>query len=373
MSRRTSRLSASALVCALVISISACGGGDETTFSTPDDSSPTTTATEEPTGDAADLEAQLRASAAFDDSDFTDLSTSQQDCIVSGVAAEPDLAASALADSEPSLDDALALTTIMLQCAPEMVRDLMSDGDETGDEIIAALSDDELTCIVDELVADPTVLSDAVEGADGTAMGLALIGCAPEAVADSMAEELGITSEQAACLLDEEGALMQLMLGADELEGDDAFAVMEDLLVAYEDCGIDVAGLMEEGDLDLDGDSFDFGVTDEDLAQFRSDCEAGDLESCDALFFQSEVGSDDEDFGATCGGTTDGSTAGACSYVPPTDEDLAQYRTDCAAGDMDACDDLYYNSDIGSDDEDFGATCGGTTDGTEPGTCWAQG
>ena len=37
------------------------------------------------------------------------------------------------------------------------------------------------------------------------------------------------------------------------------------------------------------------------------------MEACDQLFFLSDVGSDDEDFGRTCGGTADGTTAGLCS------------------------------------------------------------
>jgi hypothetical protein len=33
-----------------------------------------------------------------------------------------------------------------------------------------------------------------------------------------------------------------------------------------------------------------------------------------------------------------------------------------------ACDDLYYESDVGSDDEEFGSTCGGRRQETE-GSC----
>ena len=41
----------------------------------------------------------------------------------------------------------------------------------------------------------------------------------------------------------------------------------------------------------------------------------------------------------------------------------------CAAGDMDACDELYAVSDIGSDLEAFGDTCGGTAEEGSGGSC----
>jgi hypothetical protein len=363
------------IVGALALAVAACGGGDETTFSTPDDTAAVTESSEAPASDdavsgdeATDLEAELRASDAFDDPDFMSLPVERQDCVISAVAARPSLAESALSDTGPDVADGLELTTILLECAPEMVRELMSDGDETGDAMLDALSDQQLECIVDALVADPTVLSDAIEGGDGTAMGLALLDCAPDVVAESMADELGVTADQAACLLEEDGVLMQLMLAGDDVSEEDAFSFLDDMFVAFEDCGIDVESMMDESMLESDLDA----VVPEplDFDELRQSCADGDMESCDVLFFQSEVGSDDEDFGATCGGTADGSTAGSCSYVPPTAEEIAEYRAGCEAGDMDACDDLYYASDIGSDDEEFGATCGGTTDGTEPGTCW---
>lgn len=363
------------IVGALALVVAACGGGDETTFSTPDDTAAATESSEAPASDdavsgdeATDLEAELRASDAFDDPDFMSLPVERQDCVISAVAARPSLAESALSDTGPDVADGLELTTILLECAPEMVRELMSDGDETGDAMLDALSDRQLECIVDALVANPTLLSDAIEGGDGTAMGLALLDCAPDVVAESMADELGVTADQAACLLKEDGVLMQLMLAGDDVSEEEAFSFLDDMFVAFEECGIDVESMMDESMLDPDLDS----VVSEplDFDELRQSCANGDMESCDVLFFQSEVGSDDEDFGATCGGTTDGSTAGSCSYVPPTTEEIAEYRAGCEAGDMDACDDLYYASDIGSDDEEFGATCGGTTDGTEPGTCW---
>lgn len=47
------------------------------------------------------------------------------------------------------------------------------------------------------------------------------------------------------------------------------------------------------------------------------------------------------------------------SHEPPgADADLDRLWTSCGDGDMQACDDLYFESDVGSDYEAFGATCG---------------
>jgi hypothetical protein len=38
--------------------------------------------------------------------------------------------------------------------------------------------------------------------------------------------------------------------------------------------------------------------------------------------------------------------------------DVTTLHEDCADGDYAACDELYYQSDVGSDEEEFGSTCG---------------
>ena len=107
-----------------------------------------------------------------------------------------------------------------------------------------------------------------------------------------------------------------------------------------------------------------------ELAQLRQECAGGDMEACDDLYWQSPIGSDDEEFGATCGGTADsvggfcaadqggGSTSsGADEYGD--DEALDALWDACEGGDPDACDDLYWTSPVGSAYEEFGLTCGG--------------
>jgi TIR domain len=53
------------------------------------------------------------------------------------------------------------------------------------------------------------------------------------------------------------------------------------------------------------------------------------------------------------------------------EDEFAELREQCGAGDMSACDELFQESPVDSDDEFFGATCGRRTDGSFPGDCEA--
>lgn len=92
-------------------------------------------------------------------------------------------------------------------------------------------------------------------------------------------------------------------------------------------------------------------------------------------------------------------TGSAPSAAPPADEPAAEETTTeepaadapavpddygddptldalwdgCEAGDLAACDELYLTTPVGSVYEEFGATCGGRTDGSAPYTCAASG
>jgi hypothetical protein len=118
----------------------------------------------------------------------------------------------------------------------------------------------------------------------------------------------------------------------------------------------------------------------------REDCGSGVMQACDDLYYDSPVGSDDEEFGRTCGGRTDGyaSCTGldADGSTDEQGEDLAEEGDDltedgavaggsygddpeldalwdaCEAGSGSACDDLYYTSPGGSAYEEFANTCG---------------
>lgn len=105
-----------------------------------------------------------------------------------------------------------------------------------------------------------------------------------------------------------------------------------------------------------------------EMADLRSSCASGDMQACDDLFYTAPSGSDDEEFGDTCGGRTDGSTL--CTSVDPTrwaygdDAELDGLWDACAAGDLAACDTLYTSAPSGSEYQEFGSTCGDTTDGS---------
>jgi hypothetical protein len=96
------------------------------------------------------------------------------------------------------------------------------------------------------------------------------------------------------------------------------------------------------------------------------DCAAGDDAACDELYRVSPVGSEYEEFGDTCGGSSAG---GGCvpedvgPYAYGDDPALDALWDDCAAGDDAACDELYRVSPVGSEYEEFGDTCGGSSAG----------
>jgi hypothetical protein len=101
-----------------------------------------------------------------------------------------------------------------------------------------------------------------------------------------------------------------------------------------------------------------FGMHADRIDTLRSDCAGGDMAACDTLFDEAPAGSDDEycvdpDPQATQG--TDTSDE-AMSYGDDPELDLLWDQ--CEAGQMSSCSDLYYGSPWGSDYEEFGETCG---------------
>jgi hypothetical protein len=112
-----------------------------------------------------------------------------------------------------------------------------------------------------------------------------------------------------------------------------------------------------------------------DQQKLRAGCIDGNFDDCDELWVSAELDSAAEEFGATCGGRTDGQIPGACEATNGGEDPLPFTRGDdatldglwtkCEAGDGGACDDLYSESPSGSDYEDFGLTCGNRTDGSQ--------
>lgn len=93
-------------------------------------------------------------------------------------------------------------------------------------------------------------------------------------------------------------------------------------------------------------------------------CAAGEASACDELYQTSAVDSDYEEFGATCAGLGEGygdcaSVLAAVPQPPGTDKRLDALWISCAGGDGVACEELYQDSEVGSEYEAFGLSCGG--------------
>jgi len=105
-------------------------------------------------------------------------------------------------------------------------------------------------------------------------------------------------------------------------------------------------------------------VSDPYLYEVYDACHDGDMSACDTLYLESPAGSHFAWFGYTCGLISDGS-AWCVELIPDeTNQRLDDLYAACEGGDMQACDDLYLESPEGSDYEEFGRTCGNRTDGS---------
>lgn len=110
--------------------------------------------------------------------------------------------------------------------------------------------------------------------------------------------------------------------------------------------------------------------SDAQLDALWDDCEAGDFEACDDLFFAADYGTEYSDFGDSCGNRNE--PAGYCVDIYGTGSSgssstAGTYGSDiyldllwdlCEAGDYASCDDLYIEAPIGSEYEYFGDSCG---------------
>ena len=328
-------------------------------------------------------------------------------CIAEAVAADPDLTAQVLADDGDGVDDDAgeAMVRITTTCAPEQMASVFLE--QPGP--FEGMTDDEALCLVEALADSPEILM-ALDQSDG-AFVEAMFGCAPLWLAAGFAAATGLGQGDAECIL---GTLVDTVgLAAYAAYGEAGIDenVPLEFLDALARCDISLETLVELGR--AAGSSEDQAAFDEMVDAYRSDCADGDMLSCDLLYLSSPTGSDDEEFGATCGGRTDGSSANSCENLAdpedltddqPTLEEIDDaYREDCADGDMNACSELYSRSPYESDDEqfaldglrsgcaagemlgcdllysyspddrEFGATCGGRTDGSSAGNCTESG
>ena len=185
------------------------------------------------------------------------------------------------------------------------------------------------------------------------------------AFADGMIDQ-GATPEAAVCIIREFGAAGISLL--EFVNIDPADGPTDEMLSAILRCGDDLldAGAFDFSNSDPITDGFTYG-DDPEMDLLWDLCEFGDGEACDELFFVSPVGSDYEEFGDTCGFRFEsatvlcadelGTSTGGTAYGD--DPLLDGLYDDCSAGNMPACDTLYFDSPVGSEYENYGSTCGG--------------
>jgi len=93
------------------------------------------------------------------------------------------------------------------------------------------------------------------------------------------------------------------------------------------------------------------------IAALTAGCEDGDYIMCDVLYQAAPFDSELETYADTCGNRTSGE--GFCATEFDVDIDLDALETECLAGDMFSCDQLYIYTPIGSVEEEIGQSCGG--------------
>jgi hypothetical protein len=93
------------------------------------------------------------------------------------------------------------------------------------------------------------------------------------------------------------------------------------------------------------------------IAALTAGCEDGDYIMCDVLYQAAPFDSELETYADTCGNRTSGE--GFCATEFDVDIDLDALETECLAGDMFSCDQLYIYTPIGSVEEEIGRSCGG--------------
>ena len=353
--RVTAKSTIAAFAAVVVLSMTACGGS--TSDEASDSDEPSTVA------DVSDDRiADLRASATLAEGAFQGLSAGNQLCMLNTIAADDELGDALIAgDESPGVQ--LSLMRVLLECDGAAALQLISGGDGSLDQ----LSEQEFTCLVDSMLNDNAVLADAVSGT-GALISAALIECAPGVAVADIASELGITTEQATCLLTSESGFLDALLAGDMATEEETVELIEVMAEVAIECGLEsLFGISTDSELaDDEFDDDDTLASDVDQAFLNekyAECADGDLQACDDLYLAAPFGSDEEEFGRTCGNTSDSEYGGNCINFD------VDYRENCAAGDMEACDQLFYFSEVGSDDENFGATCGGTSDGTTAGLC----
>jgi hypothetical protein len=223
------------------------------------------------------------------------LSSSEANCVADELADRSDLEAIARAiedDREPTGAQAIAIMQAFEACD---VDPTLLDGDSA---------------------ADTTTTTDDTDTTDDT---IGPGGSIPPALLDLIAqgimEESGLSREQARCFAQEiftlEGIDFTNAMSDPDAFGEDMMSdpgMVSSFFEIFERCDIDPSEFDGGG---TDSSGFQPGDSYGDnpvLDRLWDRCEDGDGEACDELYFTSEVGSEYEEFGDTCGGRFPGGT-----------------------------------------------------------------
>jgi len=302
---RTRRLALHGLMVGAALIVASCGGstsdsGVSSSAPAPADDTPTTS-TETAGANVAAVRAALLESGGPETAEI--FGDEALNCIAEAVAADPDLTAQVLADD---VDDEAgwAITSITTTCAPEQLASAYVDEFE-------GLTDDEALCLVEALADSPEILV-ALDQSDGAFVEV-MFGCAPSVMAAQFAAATGLGQGDAECIL---GTLVDtggLAAYGEAMDAGIDENVPLEFLDALARCDISLETLVELGR--AAGSSDDQAALDEMVDAYRSDCADGDMFSCDLLYLYSPFGSVDQEFGATCGGRTDGSSPNSCEQL----------------------------------------------------------
>ncbi len=108
------------------------------------------------------------------------------------------------------------------------------------------------------------------------------------------------------------------------------------------------------------------------LDMLHDGCTSGSFADCDMLWITSPPGSEYETAAEACGGVNEpiDFMLTSCIAHHGAFTELDVVRADCEKGFFPACDLLYYSSAPGSDDEEFGMTCGDRRTPNASAACW---
>jgi hypothetical protein len=223
------------------------------------------------------------------------LSSSQADCVAD------------------ELDDRLDIN--------RLAADIEADNEPTGAQMIALMQSFE-ACDVSTALLD---FGDSAAGATTTTVdddddpstpGMSIPAAMLDLIAQGIMEETGLTQQQARCFAEGiftlDGLDFSSILSDPDAFGEDMMGdtgMTSAFFEVFDRCGIDPREF--EGGGTGSGSDFQPGDTYGDnpiLDRLWDQCEDGDGEACDELYFTSEVGSEYEEFGDTCGGRVPGGT-----------------------------------------------------------------